>query len=185
MNKAYKIKLYPNKEQQTLIGKTIGCCRFLYNQMLNERIEVYELLKNDKKELYSHKYKTEKQYKEEFEFLKDVSSHALQQSTRNLEQAYKNFFKRVKNKAKQVGFPKFKSKKLSKNSYKELNGNFHQKEPLVLIKDSKLKLPKLGFVKFRGLNKDFQGKITSVTITKNKDCTYEASILVEKNQLHS
>ena len=68
MNKAYKIKLYPNKEQQTLIGKTIGCCRFLYNQMLNERIEVYELLKNDKKELYSHKYKTEKQYKEELEF---------------------------------------------------------------------------------------------------------------------
>jgi putative transposase len=183
MNKTYKIKLYPNKEQKILIDKTIGCCRFLYNQMLNEKINVYELLKDNKEELYSYKYKTEKQYKEEFEFLKEVSFHALQQSRRNLEQAYKNFYRRIKNKVKEKGFPKFKSKKLSKNSYKEINGDFDRKQPMIMVKDNKIKLPKLSYIKFKGLDKDFQGKITSVTIIKNKDCTYEACVLVEQNEV--
>jgi putative transposase len=133
--------------------------------------------------LYAYKYKTEKQYKEEFEFLKEISSYALQQSRRNLEQAYKNFFRRVKQKAKKIGFPKFKSKKVSKLSYKEINGHFNKKTLLIEIKDNKLKLLKLGFIKFRGLDKNFQGRIISVTIIKNKDCTYEASILVEQTEI--
>ena len=177
------IKLYPSKKQQLQIDKTIGCCRFLYNQMLSERIQVYELLKDNKEKLYSYKYKTESSYKHEFKFLSEASSYALQQSTRNLETAYKNFFIRIKKKTKKKGFPKFKSKKLCKLSYREPNGNFHQKEPLILIKNSKLKLPKVGFIEFKGLNTDFKGNIKSVTVTKNKDNTYEASILVEQDQV--
>ena len=91
-NKAYKFRLYPNNQQQYLLDKTFGCCRFIYNQMLAERINIYEHLKNDKESLYSYKYKTEKQFKEEFNWLKEVDSIALQQSRRNLEAAYKNFF---------------------------------------------------------------------------------------------
>jgi putative transposase len=61
MNKAYKIKLYLNNNQKELINKTIGCSRFIYNQMLAERIKVYEELKSNKEQLYIYKYKTEKE----------------------------------------------------------------------------------------------------------------------------
>jgi len=172
MNKVYKIKLYPNKKQQELINKTIGCSRFIYNQMLNERINVYEKLKNDKDILYLYKYKTEKEYKQEFLFLKEVSSRALQQSRINLEIAYKNFFK------KQSKFPKFKSRKKSKLSYRE-----PQVQNQIRIQDNKIKLLKLGWVKFRFGNENIKGIIKSVTITKTKSNKYYASILTEQEQV--
>jgi putative transposase len=178
MNKAYKIKLYPNQKQQIQIDKTIGCCRFIYNQMLSERKSVYELLKDDKEKLYSYKYKTEKEYKQEFDFLSESSSRALQQSRVDLETAYKNFYSRVKKKAKKLGFPKFKSKKLCKLSYRE-----PQVGKSIEIKDNRIKLLKVGYVKFKGLSNNFQGVIKSVTITKRKDEQYVASILVEQDQV--
>jgi putative transposase len=179
MNKAYRIKLYPAEKQKELIDKTIGCARFIYNQMLAERIKVYEELKDDKKKLYSYRYKTEKDYKKEFDFLEEVSSYALQQSRIDLNTAYKNFYKRIKNKAKQVGFPRFKTKKLSKNSFRICQTSSN----ILLIKDNKIKVSKYGFIKFRGLNKDFQGVIKSITIEKRKDGNYFASILVERNKI--
>jgi putative transposase len=112
--KAIKIQIYPNLKQKETIDKTIGCTRFIYNQMLAERIKVYEELKADKEKLYKHKYKTEKEYKQDFEFLKEASSRALQQSRNDLDVAYKMFYKRVKSKKAKVGFPKFKSKKKAK-----------------------------------------------------------------------
>ena len=118
MNNAYKIKLYPNIQQKELIDKTIGCSRFIFNQMLSERIIVYNDLKDDKEKLYAYKYKTEKEYKKEFEWLKEVSCYALQQSRIDLETAYKNFFRRLKQGNKKAGFPRFKSKKNSKNSFR-------------------------------------------------------------------
>lgn len=178
MNKAYKIRLYPNEKQKQLIDRTIGCSRFIFNQMLAERIKVYEELKDDKEKLYDYKYKTEKEYKEEFPFLKDVSSRALQQSRLNLDKAYKNFFRRVREGNKKVGFPKFKSKHKTKASYREPNVSF-----CIEIQNNKIKLLKLGLVRFRGLSKDFSGTIKSVTITRLKDFTYEASILVERSSI--
>ena len=96
MNRAYKIRIYPNQKQRELLDKTFGCCRFIYNKMLEERKTVYEHLKNDKRALYNYKYKTEKQYKQEFEFLKEVDSKALQSEWRNLQSAYQNFFNGLK-----------------------------------------------------------------------------------------
>lgn len=176
-NKAYKIRLYPTPTQKVLIDKTCGCSRFIYNQMLAERITVYDLLKDDKEALYNYQYKTEKQYKEEFEFLSEVSSRALQQSRIDLNTAYKNFYKRIKQgkKGNAVGFPKFKSKHRSKNSYREPQVG----TTAIEIRDNKIKLLKLGWVSFKGLSKDFNGKIKSITITARKDGKYEASILVE------
>lgn len=112
-NYAVLLRIYPNQEQSILIDKTIGCCRFLYNQMLEERKQVWEEHKENKEEIYGWKYKTEKQYKEEFEFLKEVDSVALQQARRHLENAYNNFFKSLSGRRKggDVGFPKFKKKK--------------------------------------------------------------------------
>ena len=159
MNKAYTIRLYPNQVQKELIDKTISCTRFLYNQMLDERIEIYDLLKNDKDSLKKFKSKTEKQYKKMFPFLKDVSSWALQQTRINLEIAFKNFYRKVKQKNSKPGFPKFKSKHKSKLSYRECQIVNH-----IRIENNKLKLLKLDFVKFRGLSKNFKGKIKSITI---------------------
>ena len=72
MNKAFRIKLYPNKKQEEYFNQTFGSVRFIFNQILNEKITIYEKLKNDKDALYSYKYKTEKEYKKEFTFLKDI-----------------------------------------------------------------------------------------------------------------
>ena len=91
-NKAFKIRTYPNKLQRLQINQTIGCCRFVFNQMLAERIQVYEQLKTDKEGLKSYQYKSEKDFKLEFPFLREASSRALQQARINLEAAYRNFF---------------------------------------------------------------------------------------------
>lgn len=83
VSKSFKIRIYPNKEQSVMINKNIGCCRFIYNSMLAERKDAYERLKDDKKSLWEYKYKTEKQYKQEFEWLKEAESSSLQQSCRD------------------------------------------------------------------------------------------------------
>ncbi|MHA1384737.1 MAG: helix-turn-helix domain-containing protein [Candidatus Helarchaeota archaeon] len=62
--RAVKVRLYPNRGQRALLDQTFGCCRFIYNKMLEERIRVYEELKEDKAALHAHKYKTEREYKE-------------------------------------------------------------------------------------------------------------------------
>lgn len=178
MNKAYKIRLYLNQKQKLLINKTIGCSRFIYNQMLAERIEVYKKLKEDKNKLYTHKYKTEKEYKQEYKWLKEVSSRALQQSKLDLDTAYSNFFRKVKRGNNKAGFPKFKSKKRTKSSYRE-----PQVGKSIEIKKNKIKLLKLGWINFKGLSKNYQGIIKSVTIEKRKDGFYFASILVEQKQI--
>ena len=70
--KALKIRIYPNVKQTSLLNKTFGCTRFVYNSMLSERKKVYGELKELPRELYEYKYKTEKKLKEEFPFLKEV-----------------------------------------------------------------------------------------------------------------
>ena len=87
--KAFKFRLEPNQQQRVLINKTLGCTRFLYNRMLDEKQVKYK--SKDKS-----KNKTEKQYKEEFSFLKEVDSIALQQSRINLKEAFTNYFRELK-----------------------------------------------------------------------------------------
>lgn len=168
-NKAYKIRIYPNQLQQKQINQTVGCCRFVFNQMLVERQEVYAKLKENKEALTSHKYKTEKELKSEYQFLSEASSRALQQSRINLETAYQNFFQ------KRAKFPKFKAKKKSAESYREPNVN-----NCIEIRDGKIKLLKLGWVKLSYLPKDFSGRIKSVTVSRTKINEYYVSILTEQ-----
>ena len=162
--KAFKFRLEPNKEQQVLINKTLGCTRFLYNQMLNEKQLKYK--NSDKTPT-----KTEKEYKFEFEWLKEVDSIALQQSRLDLRTAYDNFFRKLKS-----GQPtnlKFKSRKNPKNSYRTLNVNNS-----IRVEDNRIKLPKLGFVKFRK-SREVSGIIKSVTVSKNILNRYYISVLCE------
>ena len=163
MNKAYKFRLYPNKEQETMFAKTFGCVRFIYNKMLADKIEHY---KETKQKLNN----TPAQYKKEFEWLKEVDSLALANAQMNLQTAYNNFFRTPK-----VGFPKFKSKKKDKNSYTTNNQN-----GTVCISNNKLRLPKVGLVKMKQHRVISETeKIKSATITKTPSGKYYVSILVE------
>ena len=162
-NKAYKYRIYPNKEQQVLISKTFGCVRFIFNKMLRERIAYYNKtglsLKN-----------TPAKYKKEYEWLKEVDSLALANTQLHLDTAYKNFFR-----DKKVGFPKFKSKKQNSNSYTTnmVNNN-------IKLLGNKIYLPKLKGVrikKHREIPSDY--KIKSVTVSRTPTNKYYVSILCE------
>ena len=170
--RAYKYRLYPNKKQQELINKTIGCCRFVYNYYLNKKIELYKV--EQKSMTYNACANDLKLLKKEKEWLKEVDSISLQQSLKDLDVAYQNFFRRIKNGDKQVGFPKFKSKKNPKQSYKTQNVNNN-----ISIDGNKIKLPKLGLVRFVN-SRNFNGKIKNCTISKTKTNKYFVSVLVEE-----
>jgi putative transposase len=183
--KALKIRIYPNQEQETQILKTIGSCRFLYNNMLAEKIKNYESWKasgQDKKVLFNLKYKTEKEYKAEFEFLKEVSSVALQQSRMDLSSAYINFFKSLKGQRKgNSGFPKF-HKKGRKDSYRETITNDNIK---IDFESRKVKLPKIDWIKFKDLRTNVKGEIKQTTVSRSSTGKYFVSILFEQELILS
>ena len=160
MLKAYKFRLYPNKEQEEYFAKCFGCVRFIYNRMLSDKIEHY---KETKRRLNN----TPAQYKKEFPWLKEVDSLALANAQMNLQTAYNNFFKRP-----EVGFPKFKSKKNHHYSYTTNNqgGNIY-------VTDRYIKLPKIGLVRVKK-HREFEGIIKSVTVSKTPSGKYFVSILV-------
>mgnify|MGYP004730182669 FL=1 len=161
---AYKYRLYPNKEQEIYFAKCFGCVRFIYNQMLSDKIDYY---KETKKKLNN----TPAQYKKEFEWLKEVDSLALANAQMNLQTAYNNFFKRP-----EVGFPRFKSKKKHNYSYTTNNqgGNIY-------ISDRYIKLPKIGLVRVKK-HRDFEGLIKSVTVSQKPSGKYYVSVLVEEEK---
>ena len=158
--KAYKFRLYPNFEQRILFEKTFGCSRFIWNQMLADRIAHYE---KTGKGLNN----TPAQYKEEYPWLKEVDSLALCNVQLNLNKAYKSFYQSG------FGFPHFKSKKVAQ-SYKTNNQN-----GTVALLDGKVKLPKVGWVKVK-VHRQPRGLIKSATISKTATGKYFISILCEE-----
>lgn len=169
-NKAYKFRIYPNAEQKILLAKTFGCCRFVYNHWLDRKIKQY---KNDKTSVtYTTCAKEMAQLKKisEFSFLQEVDSVSLQQSLRHLDTAFQNFFRQPKN-----GFPRFKSKKQSKNSYSTVCINRN-----IDIENGCIKLPKIGLVKLKQHRKiPVDYKLKSVTISQTPSRKYYVSILFE------
>jgi len=179
INIAYKFRIYPNAMQEEILNKTFGCCRFLWNQMLNERNEVYQRLKDNKESLHSHEYKTEKEYKQEFPFLKEVDAKALQNVNRNLFQAFQNFFDGVKGKRPRVGYPSFKLEH-GKQSYTTNNINNNIK---IDFENKRIKLPKIdAWFKYRD-DRTFNEKIRKVTVSKTKSGKYFVSISLERESI--
>ena len=171
MNKAYKYRLYPNKEQAVLINKTFGCVRFVYNQMLADRKAIYEQYKDDKEALKQQKYALPADYKKEFPWLKEVDSLALANAQLNLNTAYNNFFR-----DKSVGFPKFKSKHRDKKSYTTNN----QKGTIRFIDSKTIRLPKLKDMRIKMHRQLPQNVIIkSATISQTPTGKYYIAILVE------
>ena len=164
MNKAYKYRIYPTKEQQVLLGKTFGCTRFIWNKMLGDKIKYYEEFKQTLKN-------TPAQYKKEFSFLKEVDSLALANAQLQLGVAYSNFFRDPK-----IGFPKFKSKRVSKNRYTTNN----QKGTIRIIDSSYVKIPILGSLRIK-LHRQIPDtyQIKSATISLESTGKYYIAILTE------
>jgi putative transposase len=162
-----KVRLYPNQEQQLTLAKNFGCCRFVWNYYLNKTNALYE--ETGKGLSYCDMAKDLTQLKkiDEYSWLKEPTAAALQQSLKNLETAFKNFFQH------RARFPKFKSK----------HGKQSVRYPeSYSIKGKGLKLPKLGIVKTK-ITRKIISKIKSVTVTKNCTDEYYASILFEDTDL--
>jgi putative transposase len=167
VEKAYKFRIYPNKQQEELIQKTFGCTRFVYNYYLEKRKETYE---SESKTLNYYSCCADLTLlKKEIEWLREPDKWALQNSLRNLDSAYLNFFRRVKN-GEKPGYPKFKSKRSNYKSYKT---QFSRNNIVVLGKY--IKLPKLGLVPCR-VSKQIEGRILNATINQNPSGKYFVSI---------
>ena len=164
INRAYRFRLYPNKEQENLLARHFGCVRFVYNYFLNQRDEQYKA--NGKSDNYCTQAKalTILKNQESTSWLKDVNTQSLQFALKCLEPSYTKFFNRKAN------HPRFKSKR-SKNSFTvpqctSIDGN------------------RLFIRKFREgikcrVHRDIKGKIGKVTITKTPSGKYFASIFTE------
>lgn len=196
-HRALKLRIYPSQEQKVLIEKTFGCVRQIYNNRLFERNQFYEnVIKSSNPEDHKALWKTahfstEKEMKQKFPYLSEVSAQALCSATMFAEQAYKNFFSSLKGTraGSTVGKPKFKSKKSHDFSYREC---VPPKNALIW-NERKIKVPKLGEVKFRhsGNKKgklDFflrgEVKLKSITIRKNPANEYYAVLLFEREYCH-
>jgi putative transposase len=174
INKAYKYRIYPNKTQKEFLDSQFGSCRFIYNYFLNQRQEHY-LTHKDKikaKELKSLNYYDNAgeltKLKKQFTWLKNSNSQTLQQSLRNLETAYSNFFRG------HTKFPKYKSK--------------HDKQSCIIpqffsLKDNKLYIPKVKSGIKIIISREIVGELCSVTISKTKTGKYYASILTEQENI--
>ena len=169
MNKAYKYRLYPTDEQATMFAKTFGCCRKVYNLMLEEKIDNY-------KRTGKFATVTPAKYKKEYPFLKEVDSLALANAQMNLQSAFRNCFD--KSRKRRNSFPKFKSSKHSRKAYTTNNQN-----GTVAIVDKGIKLPKIGKVK-AVIHRvpDAAWKLKSVTISQESDGKYYAAVLFEFEQ---
>lgn len=165
MMKAYKFRLFPNKEQETLIAKSIGCNRFIYNHFLAKRKEAYD--EYDAMINYNGCSAILTQLKKEFVWLKEPDSTSLQSTLKDLDSAYQKFFKEKK------GYPKFKSKKNPVQSYTSKCN-----DSSIRIVDNKIKLPKLGLVKF-SKSKEVDGQIISATVRRNPTGKYFVSVLAD------
>jgi putative transposase len=174
MLKGYRYRIYPTEEQQIQLSKTFGSCRFVYNQLLAKKIELYKEEKKSINKTTCNNY-CNQELKKEFIWLKEVDKFALTNSIYALDTAYTNFFRRVKQSKGKLGFPKFKSKHNHSYSYKT---NFTNNNIEVDFKNSKVKLPKLKWIKCK-LHRSFNGSIKNATISKTPSGKYFVSFCVE------
>ena len=168
MLKAYKYRFYPNNQQKIQIAKTFGCCRFVYNQTLAYRKDIYEKEKKSVSKTDCNNY-CNRELKKKYEWLKEVDKFSLTNAIYSMDAAYQKFFK------ERAGYPKFKSKH---NNHKSYTTNFTNGNIAVDFQNSKVKLPKLKGVRVK-LHRNFTGQIKSATVSQVPSGKYYVSILVE------
>ena len=161
IRRAYKYRIYPNKEQKQYFAKCFGCVRFFYNKSLSDMNDIF-------KEQQEFKNITPASYKEDYPFLKEVDSLALSNAQLNRNTAFKSFF------SHKSGFPKFKSKR-NDQSYTTnmVNGN-------IKVSDNNryISIPKCSRIRIK-IHRLFEGTIKSITVSRTTDNKYYISLLVE------
>lgn len=164
MQKGVRFRIYPDKEQRKLINQTFGCCRLVYNMGLQARSEGY---KNGEKIGFAQTSKmlTELKTQQGYKFLKDVDSVALQQSLRDLDRGFVNFF------AKRAKYPCIKSKHDHHQSYRTVN------QGAVRIEGKYIRFPKVGYVKIKQSMEI--GHINNATIERSPSGKYYVVLNVE------
>lgn len=168
MLRAHKIRIFPNKEQETGLKKACGCARAAWNWALNRWEELYK--EGGKPSAYTLKKELNSLKEEQFPWMYESTKCAPDQAIINLGKAYQNFFKGLKAKRK-VGKPKFKSKKSAKDSFYLCNTNPR-------IKNGKFFVPNISGGIGMSEETRFQGKIMSYTVSRDVDRWY-VSVLVE------
>lgn len=163
MEYSYKFRIYPTSKQENLIQRTFGCCRFVFNHFLAERMEQYKQTGKSPTRFQQDKSLTA--LKKELEWLRKVDATALQAVLQSLDTAYQNFFRRVKQ-GRKPGYPKFKSKRDHHRSYKSKCVGTNIK-----VLDNAVQLPKLGLVKCH-ISKEVRGRILSATVSQNPSGKY-------------
>ena len=168
--RTHKYRLYPNEEQKQMLAQAFGNARFVYNNALNFKKELYE---NEKKSVSKFDLNNRLPIlKEEFAFLKESPSQTLQQSIGNLDKGFKNFFRRIKT-GEKPGFPKFK------NKYSKQSLTFPQRIRLD-FKSDLVSIPKIGKVTavlHRKLPEN--SKIKTCCVTKSITNKYFVSVVFE------
>lgn len=165
INKTYKFRIYPNKEQEILLSKHFGCSRFVYNHFLNERIEQYQ--KDNKSDNFYKQCATLTKLKkeEDTKWLKEVNSQTLQSALWNLDTAYVRFFR------KKSQFPKFKSRKHKNTFTIPQYGR---------LEENRIHIPKFkGGIKVK-IHREVKGKIGKMSITRTPTGKYYVSIFTEQ-----
>ena len=168
MLRAYKYRIYPTDEQKVLLARTFGCCRFVYNWALNLKIEGYR----QEKKSVPYKEVQERmvnELKKDNHWLSEVNSQALLSSIRNLDTAYKNFFRDTH----AAGFPRFKSRK-DKQSF-QCPQHCH-----VDFQRGSITIPKAKDIP-AVLHRRFKGTVKTVTVSMTPSGKYFASVLVDSN----
>ena len=163
MERAYKFRIYPNKKQKEILAKTFGCCRFVYNHYLAKRIDLYKT--SNTTLTYNQCCSDLTQLKKELIWLKEVDKFSLQNSLKDLDNAYQKFFK------EHSGFPKFKSKKTHSYSYRTSFTNNNNIE----FCGKHIKLPKVKMVKIRDKQIP-QGRILNATVSQEPSGKYYVSL---------
>ena len=164
MEYAMRFRIYPNRAQRMLIAKTFGCCRYIYNHYLSMRQSKYE--QDGIAMSYEDCSADMTLLKKSLPWLSEVDSIALQSALKDLDAAYKNFFHGLKS-GKQVGYPKFKSKKCPVKSYKTRQH--------IQLSDKAIRLPKLGWVKCM-VSKQVKGRILNATVSQSAAGKYFVSV---------
>ena len=169
MEYAYKFRLYPTAAQREQMSRNFGCCRYVYNHFLAQRQEQYR--ETGKSPTRREQEKSLTALKQELIWLKEADATSLQATLRDLDDAYENFFRRVKE-GGNPGYPRFKSKHEHRQSYKSKRVGTNINIPKT---GGAIQLPKLGLVKCR-ISKEVRGKILSATISRNPSGKYFVSI---------
>ncbi|MFC5404788.1 IS200/IS605 family element RNA-guided endonuclease TnpB [Cohnella soli] len=164
-HQAFRFRLYPTAAQIILIHKMFGCSRFVFNHFLTKWNASY---KETGAGLSYHKCATSlPALKQDFNWLKEVDSIALQSAVRQLADAFDRFFR------KQNDAPRFKSRKNPVQSYTTRYTNDN-----IAVRDTELKLPKLGWVRF-AKSRELAGRILSATVRRSATGKYFVSVVCE------